>query len=297
MRKLSYTTPRGITVTRSASQTGYKKGLKHLLHKLDRFRGIYLSSGYEYPERYWRWDVASICPPLEIVAVGRDIHFGPLNKRGQALAQILFPVLEHHPHWEEFRFQGAALHGRLKPLPKLFPEEERSKQPSAFSILRTVIEEFRNKDDARLALVGAFGYDLLFQFDPIELQLPRAGQKDLHLFLCDDIYYMDRKKERIERYRYDFARESVTTVGLERNGSSIPPGPKRAPSEIVADHQPEEYMAMVETVREGMRLGEYYEVVLRQTFQANFSDSPSELFERIQLPSPIPYEFFLQIAY
>jgi anthranilate synthase len=296
MPKLSYTTPSGITVTRSDSQTDYKKGLKHLLHKLDRFRGIYLSSGYEYPERYSRWDVASICPPLEIVAAGRDIDFRPLNKRGEALARILFPVLEHHPHWEEFGFQGAGLRGRLKPLPKLFPEEERSKQPSAFSILRTLIEEFRSKEDARLALVGAFGYDLLFQFDPIELKLPRAGQKDLHLFLCDDIYYMDRKKERIERYRYDFAREGITTAGLERNGSSVRKAPKRAASEIVADHEPEEYMAMVETVREGMRLGEYYEVVLRQTFQANFSDSPSELFERIQLASPSPYEFFLQLG-
>jgi len=296
MPKLSYTTPTGIAVTRSDSQTDYKKGLKHLLHKLDRFRGIYLSSGYEYPERYSRWDVASICPPLEIVAAGRDIDFHPLNKRGEALTRILFPVLEQHPHWDEFGFQGAGLRGRLKPLPKLFPEEERSKQPSAFSILRTLIEEFRSREDARLALVGAFGYDLLFQFDPIELKLPRAGQKDLHLFLCDDIYYMDRKKERVERYRYDFARDSVTTAGLERNGSSIRPGPKRPTSEIVADHQPEEYMAMVETVREGMRLGEYYEVVLRQTFQANFSDSPSELFERIQLASPSPYEFFLQLG-
>ena len=296
MPKLSYTTPSAITVTRSDSQTDYKKGLKHLLHKLDRFRGIYLSSGYEYPERYSRWDVASICPPLEIVAAGRDIDFRPLNKRGEALAQILFPVLERHPHWDEFGFQGAGLHGTLKPLPKLFPEEERSKQPSAFSILRTLIEEFRTKEDARLALVGAFGYDLLFQFDPIELKLPRDGQKDLHLFLCDDIYYMDRKKERIERYRYEFAREGVTTAGLKRNGNSTRPGPRRAPSEIVADHQPEEYMAMVETVREGMRLGEYYEVVLRQTFQANFSDSPSELFERIQLASPSPYEFFLQLG-
>jgi anthranilate synthase len=296
MPKLSYTTPTGITVTRSDSQTDYKKGLKHLLHKLDRFRGIYLSSGYEYPERYSRWDVASICPPLEIVAAGRDIDFRPLNKRGEALTQLLFPVLEHHPHWDEFGFQGTGLRGRLKPLPKLFPEEERSKQPSAFSILRTLIEEFRSKEDARLAFVGAFGYDLLFQFDPIELKLPRDKQKDLHLFLCDDIYYMDRKKERVERYRYDFARDGVTTAGLERNGSAIRPGPKRPPGEIVADHQPEEYMAMVETVREGMRLGEYYEVVLRQTFQANFSDSPSELFERIQLASPSPYEFFLQLG-
>src|SRR5260370_21674991 len=107
---------------------------------------------------------------------------------------------------------------------------------------------------------------------------------------------MDRTEERIERCRYEFAREGVTTAGLKRNGNSTRPGPRRAPSEIVADHQPEEYLAMVETVREGMRLGEYYEVVLRQTFQANFSDSPSELFERIQLRGPVHTNSFCNWA-
>ena len=34
---------------------------------------------------------------------------------------------------------------------------------------------------SRLALVGAFGYDLLFRFDPIELKLPRTGVNDLRL--------------------------------------------------------------------------------------------------------------------
>ena len=34
-------------------------GLPGLLHKLDTQRGIYLSSGYEYPERYSRWDFAA----------------------------------------------------------------------------------------------------------------------------------------------------------------------------------------------------------------------------------------------
>jgi anthranilate synthase len=297
MSKLNYTTRSGITVTRTASAIPYKKGLKPLLHKLDRYRGIYLSSGYEYPERYSRWDVASICPPLEIVAAGREVEFRPLNKRGEAINRLLQPVLETHPHWEEFtaRPDGSLL-GRLKRLPQLFPEEERSKQPSAFSILRSLIQEFSNPNDTRLALVGAFGYDLLFQFDPIELKLPRRGTKDLHLFLCDDIYYMDRKKEQIERFRYDFARDGVSTESLPRSGAAIRKTPSRAADEIRADHTPEEYMANVETVREGMRQGEYYEVVLRQTFQANFSDSPSELFERIQHASPSPYEFFLQLG-
>ena len=36
-------------------------------------------------------------------------------------------------------------------------------------------------------------------------------------------------------------------------------------------------MAKVETVREGMRQGEYYEVVLRQTFRTTYSGKASEL--------------------
>src|SRR5271155_3666456 len=149
MSKLIYKTPGGITVTRQTSSIPYQKGLGTLLDKLDRYRGIYLSSGYEYPERYSRWDVASIAPPLEIVASGRGIDLRPLNQRGEIINQILHPLLAPHPHWDEFEFQGTRLHGRLKPLPKLFPEEERSKQPSAFSILRTLIDEFRSQDDTR----------------------------------------------------------------------------------------------------------------------------------------------------
>jgi anthranilate synthase len=296
MPKLSYTTPGGISVTRLTSTIPFKKGLGHLLEKLDRYRGIYLSSGYEYPERYSRWDVASICPPIEIIATGRAIEFNPLNARGEVLNKMLYRLLEAHPHWEQFGFEGAGLRGQLKPLPALFPEEERSKQPSAFSILRALIGEFQNEQDSRLALVGAFGYDLLFQFDPIQLKLPRQGQKDLQLFLCDDIYYMDRKKEQIERFRYDFTQGDLTTEGLARTGAPAQRSPKRPVNEIESDHQPSEYMAKVETVREGMRQGEYYEVVLRQTFKANYSEGAAALFQRIQKASPSPYEFFLQLG-
>ncbi len=55
-------------------------------------------------------------------------------------------------------------------------------------------------------------------------------------------------------------------------------------------------MEKVETVREGMRQGNYYEVILRQTFSGPFAQSPSELFQRIQKSSPSPYEFILQMG-
>jgi anthranilate synthase len=296
MREHRFTTPHGIEVARTVSKADYRRGLKHLLRDLDRHRGAYLSSGYEYPGRYSRWDVASTCPPLEIVAYDRRVEIRPLNQRGERLAQILHPVLASHPHWEEFGFSGAALHGRLKPLPALFPEEERSKQPSAFSVLRALIEEFRGDEDGRLGLIGAFGYDLLFQFEPIEKRLPRNGHRDLHLFLCDDIWFMDRKKEQIERYRYDFTAGDITTRGLKAEGESIKAPRKAKPGPIESDHTPQEYMANVERVREGMRRGDYYEVVLRQTFHTPYSGKASELFQSVQRASPSPYEFLLQFG-
>ncbi|HEX4166392.1 MAG TPA: anthranilate synthase component I [Bryobacteraceae bacterium] len=296
MPQLRYTTPHGITVTRTSTRVPYGRGLKHILKQLDNKRGVYLCSGYEYPERYSRWDVASVAPPIEIVGHDRVLRVQALNQRGEKLIQLLWPVLSGSQQWHAHLALPSAIELSLKPLAERFPEEERSKQPSPFSLLRLLIEEFRSAEDSRLALLGAFGYDLLLQFDPIRLGLPRDNAKTLHVFLCDEIYFMDRKKEVIERFQYDFSGEQGTTEGLERSADTIAPPPVAPRGEIVSDHTAESYMQKVETVREGMRQGDYYEVVLRQTFSAPFSGSPSELFQRIQKSSPSPYEFILQMG-
>ncbi len=298
MPQLRYTTPHGITVTRTSSKVSFARGLKHILRQLDTRRGAYFSSGYEYPERYSRWDVASVAPPVEIVGRDRGLMIRALNQRGRMLLKLLWPMVAQNPHWEAQHETGGEIELALKPLAERFPEEERSKQPSPFSLLRLLIEEFRGAEDARLMLLGAFGYDLLLQFDPIKLRLPRADAKTLHLFLCDEIYFMDRKKEVIERVRYDFSGDQGTTEGLERTAEALAKPLRGADAQgtIVSDHVPDEYMRKVETVREGMRQGNYYEVVLRQTFSAPFTGSPSELFERIQQSSPSPYEFILQMG-
>src|ERR1700733_12050488 len=203
MREVRYQTPHGINVSRTTSKLPFQKGFGRFLRDLDNIRGIYLSSGYEYPGRYSRWDIVSVRPPLELIGFQREVSFRPLNARGAAINRMLATVLRDLPHWDDFREEGGALHGTLKPMPKLFPEEERSRQPSVFSILRALTRECLSEHDDQLAFAGAFGYDLLFQFEPIPLRLPRDTRKDLQLFLCDDIIYMDRKREQIERFSYE----------------------------------------------------------------------------------------------
>src|SRR5579863_58930 len=299
MREVRYQTPHGINVSRLTSKLPYRKGFGRFLRDLDVYRGVYLSSGYEYPGRYSRWDIVSVRPPLELIGFQREVTFRPLNERGVAINRMLATILRDHPHWDDFNENSdanGALHGTLKPMPKLFPEEERSRQPSVFSILRALTREFRSEHDDKLAFAGAFGYDLLFQFEPIPLRLPRESRKDLQLFLCDDIVYMDRKREQIERFTYEFEQNEISTRGLERTGGRIAPAPVREPGPITSDHTPEEYMANVEIVREGMRRGDYYEVILKQTFRTAYAGKASELFGRMQRANPSPYEFLIQFG-
>src|ERR1700689_1438167 len=124
MREVRYQTRSGIGVSRLATNLPWEQGLNEYLRDLDEYRGIYLSSGYEYPGRYSRWDIVSVRPPLELVAFQREVRFRPLNDRGVAINQMLPTVLGDHPHWDDFHAEGGALHGRLKPMPKLFAEEE-----------------------------------------------------------------------------------------------------------------------------------------------------------------------------
>src|ERR1700741_2851345 len=109
MRTESYSTPSGILVERTQSSVPFSRGLESLLRKLDTHRGIYFSSGYEYPGRYSRWDIAGVAPPLEIAAADREIVFRPLNARGEVLNRLLEPVLAPHLHWESFRNDNGTL--------------------------------------------------------------------------------------------------------------------------------------------------------------------------------------------
>ena len=94
-----------------------------------------------------------------------------------------------------------------------FTEEERSRQPTVFSVLREIVAAL-GCADPHLGLYGAFGYDLAFQFEPVRLRLDRPrDQRDLVLHLPDEIYVLDRRREEAVVYRYEFAAGGASTAG------------------------------------------------------------------------------------
>src|SRR5437667_301547 len=80
-----------------------------------------------------------------------------------------------------------------------------SRQPSVFSVLRRLIDLFASAEDRHLGLYGAFGYDLVFQFEAMPLHLPRPeDQRDLVLYLPDEILVVDHMRQIAAVHCYDF---------------------------------------------------------------------------------------------
>src|SRR5690606_29979895 len=152
----------GIAITRERRQQPYEGALDAYIDGLDTRRGAVFSSNYEYPGRYTRWDTAIIDPPLVISARGRAMRIEALNRRGEALLPTIARALlkEKDVALTQTTKQRLAL--TVAEPNRIFTEEERSRAPSVFTVLRAITALFHTDQDANLGLYGAFGYDLAF---------------------------------------------------------------------------------------------------------------------------------------
>ena len=291
-----FVTEGGVAITRERHETAYEGAIDGYIRGLDSRRGAVFSSNYEYPGRYTRWDTAMIDPPLVISSRGRVMWIEALNRRGRALLPMakmavssLTPVKVSQRGEDVLRLEIAEP-GRV------FTEEERSRAPSVFTVLRAITALFKSPEDANLGLYGAFGYDLAFQFDPVPYRLAREeSQRDLVLYLPDEILVVDHYSAKAWTDRYDFAIGALDTAGLPRERSEEPFKPSdRIPPR--GDHEPGEYAALVKKAMEFFRRGDLFEVVPGQMFYERCESQPSDISRRLKSINPSPYSFFINLG-
>ena len=296
MTAITYDTAGGIRVHRTVEEIPFAGAIEPVVHALDAHRGVLLASSYEYPGRYTRWDMGFVNPPLVLSARGLSFRVDALNDRGRVLLPAIAAAWRGLDAVERLAESEASLEGAIRAAAGRFTEEERSRQPSVFSLLRALVALFRHADEPHLGLYGAFGYDLAFQFEPIRPRLAREPeQRDLVLYLPDELVVVDHRREVAMRRTYDFESAGRSTRGRPRHGTATPyVGAARAPR--AADHACGEYAAMVRVAREAFARGDLFEVVPGQTFFEGCSSPPSELFRRLRETNPSPYGFLINLG-
>jgi anthranilate synthase len=299
MQLMSYRTEGGIRIQREISNQPYRPADNALAGALDTRRGVLFSSSFEFPGRYTRWDMGFVDPPVVFTARGRRFTVDALNQRGRILLDPIAEAVGALAATTGEENSADRVSGEIGETKERFPEERRSRQPSVFSVLRALIHLFASSEDQHLGFYGAFGYDLVFQFEPMQLRLPRPDdQRDLVLFLPDEILIVDHMRQSAAVHRYEFEVAGASTSGLPR---ATPPDPYRldraaATQPSDSDHGPGEYAALVERARAAFARGDLFEVVVGQLFAEACGDLPSVVFQRLRQANPAPYGALINLG-
>jgi anthranilate synthase len=331
-----YLTKRGVQVTAHVDRLRFSKestdrdkttsagAIEELIELLDNKKGVLLTSSYEFPGRYARWSLGFVDPPLEISGRGSECVITALNRRGRVLMPAVEKALREMKQegildrLDVYTERGGETSGdalanvpvrietTVVPPPEVgtFSEEDRSRQPSLFSIVRSLVDLFGyTGGDRQLGLYGAFGYDLTFQFEPIDQKLERdPNQRDLLLYLPDNIVVVDQDRRDSWRVTYDFCVDGRSTQGMERVGDIDPFQPfddeDHVGTFVDRDTPQNEFAASVEKAKREFAVGNLFEAVLSQTFREKITkeNPPSVLFRRLRSRNPAPYGFFINLG-
>ena len=290
------TTGSGLGVRRTAEPVGIADALDTLTTALDERRGLLLSGGVEAPGRYRRQALGFVDPPLSVTARGRTVRIDALNPRGRLLLPAIAGALDGHEALVGLEVTAGRITALIRRPTGVFAEEDRSRQPSVFSVLRALMALFACPDEPFLGLYGAFGYDLAFQFEPIRRRLERPDdQRDLVLYLPDQLLVVDHGAGVARRFAYEFMVNGVSTEGVAGGGRVHAYRPDtNAAAEC--DHAPGEYQQVVRAAKEAFRRGDLFEVVPGQTFAEPCIDTPSTIFRRLRAANPAPYEALINLG-
>ncbi|EDQ84146.1 uncharacterized protein MONBRDRAFT_39378 [Monosiga brevicollis MX1] len=280
----------------SVSTTTGKLAITDLSQDLDANLGCMVLSDYEQPGRYHKWMKGFRNPPLMLTSREYAFQLTALNDRGQILLPAIRRELEQTQYIDNLTVESDFLQGRVARPDRRFLEEERSRQPSIFTVVRAIANAFHSPADAVLGLYGAFGYDLTFQFEPTKLRMTRpAHQRDIVLYIPDEVVVWDPREDLAFVYSYDFAWDGKSTQGLPRTG------PKTVVQyadelERSQDHEPGQYATKVAKAKEKFKRGDLFECVLSQSFYSLLPCPPSELFRRLRKGNPAPFTFIMNLG-
>jgi anthranilate synthase len=299
-----FTTAGGLRVTRTVIDHGAPFDVPGLARQLDTQRGCLFTSQSEVPGRYRRYDLGFADPPLAIVATGRTFEITALNARGDVLLEFIGARLAHpdldvgRPAASDPRSDAGSprlIRGTVRPAAPILDEGLRTRRASIFTLVRALCDVFASLQDQTLGLYGAFGYDLVFQMEDLHQRRARAAdQRDLVLYLPDDIVVTDHAAQVSARMAYDFEFDGRSTAGLPR---ATPPVPyTRTDGRAFSDHAPGDYQAVVAKAKQAFARGDLFEAVPGQLFGEPCAAEPSVVFNHLARINPAPYGALINLG-
>ena len=185
-------------------------------------------------------------------------------------------------------------------------------------ILENVIEEFKFETPKNLPPIcslisGYFSYDSIRYIERIpdkcknDLNLPdvrllRPRTLIIHDNLKKKIHYIVNvfKDEKISNYQKKFEEiKSQLNQIIDQSFISIDQDAKIKSNQVVkvkSNTPKKRFLNMVNKAKEYIKIGDIFQVVLSQRFEANLTKKPLEIYKKLRLTNPSPFMFYFNFS-
>ena len=180
-------------------------------------------------------------------------------------------------------------------------------------IIEKIIEEFKFKTPANLPPIcslisGYFSYDSIRYVEKIpnkckdDLKLPdvrllRPRTLIIHDNLKKKIFYIINifKDEKISNYKRKYLEIESEIHNLLIQASlikDISNENKKSNINVKSNTSKTKFLKMVDKAKKYIKIGDIFQVVLSQRFEANLSKKPIEIYKKLRVTNPSPFMYF-----
>jgi anthranilate synthase component I len=181
------------------------------------------------------------------------------------------------------------------------------------NVIENIIEEFKFKTPASLPPIcslisGYFSYDTIRYIEKIpnnckdDLELPdvrllRPRTVIIHDNFKKKIFYIMNifKDEKISNYKKKYLEIENEINNLLLQASIIQPKPKLQTKnflKVKSNTSKANFLNMVHKAKNYIKIGDIFQVVLSQRFEAKLSKKPLEIYKKLRVTNPSPFMYY-----
>ncbi len=181
-------------------------------------------------------------------------------------------------------------------------------------LIEKIIEDFKFETPKNLPnicslIAGYFSYDTIRYIEKIpnkcknDLNLPdvrllRPRTLVIHDNLKKEIFFINNifKDEKIKNYQKKFEevksnlfkliiQSSIKNIGIKSNQ-------KTKSIKVISNTSKSKFLSMVKRAKKYIKLGDIFQVVLSQRFEAKMTKKPIDIYKKLRITNPSPFMFF-----
>ncbi|MEG0472235.1 MAG: anthranilate synthase component I [Solibacillus sp.] len=154
--------------------------------------------------------------------------------------------------------------------------------------------------------IGYFGYETAYHFEVIgDIVNDVYEMPDVHVFFYDTFIVIDHLLQQVTIAAIDLFQDGRSEQEMQETINVIEKAIKQPVMERPSESKPihftptlskDHFINMVEKAKEHIRSGDIFQVVLSQTFEADFDEQPLALYRKLRTTNASPYMYFLDFG-